>query len=210
MKEILEFLSQTYRKLTREVMTYVLQNCDERVVSKGEVLLEQGKVCRHVWFIKKGVLAAHQEDLQNPEKKSINWFMQEGDIATSVISFFDEEPSNEKVVAVEASVVFQMSRKDLFAGIEAYQVLAILTLLVVIRYYVDTRFNEACFRMKNYHLIYERLLARCPELVQRVLERDMALFLGVSEPVFRDIKSGKYKKKKEDGVRAEKPKPKKK
>ena len=91
MKEILNYLSQTYWKLTEEVMTYVLQKCDERLVPEGEILLEEGKVCRHVWFVKKGMLRAYQYNPED-ERNYSHWFMTAGDIATSVDSFFNELP----------------------------------------------------------------------------------------------------------------------
>jgi hypothetical protein len=68
-------------------------------------------------------------------------------------------------------------------------------LLIVIKYYCDTRFNETSLRMKESHLIYQRMLADCPEILQRAQQGDLATFLGVSEPVYREIKSGRYKQK---------------
>ena len=61
-ERILNYLSQTYWKLTEEVMTYVLQHCDELTIPEGEIVAEEGKVCRYVWFIKKGLLGAYQDD----------------------------------------------------------------------------------------------------------------------------------------------------
>jgi CRP/FNR family transcriptional regulator, anaerobic regulatory protein len=192
MKEILNYLSQTYWKLTEEAMTYVLQKCDEYSIPEGEILSEDQKVCRHVWFIKKGMLRAYQH---NPvdNKKYTNWFMKNGDIATSVISFFNELPSDEEIVAVEDSVVFRMSKKDLFAGIERFPSMAILTLLIVIKYYCDTRFNETFLRMKEPQFIHQRMLVENNRVLQLALQEDIATFLGVTEPTYRLIKSGKYR-----------------
>jgi CRP-like cAMP-binding protein len=176
-------------------MTYVLQKCDELSIPEGTVLSEEGKVCRHVWFIKKGLLAAFQDDPENATKKHCHWFMKENDIATSVFSFFHELPSEEKIVAIEDTIVFRMSKKDLFAGIERFPGMAILTLLIVIKYYCDTRFNEAFLRMKQPQFIFQRMLAENHEVLQRALQADIATFLGVSEPIYREIKSGKYKQK---------------
>ena len=198
MKEILNYLSQTYWKLTAEAMNFVLQKCDEILIPKGEIILKEGQVCRHVWFIKKGMLRAYQENPPSddkPFKKYTNWFMKENDIATSVISFFRDLPSEEEVIAVEDTVVFQMSKKDLFAGFERFPSLTILTVLIVVHYYCETRFNETYLRMKEPQFIYLHMLAQCPQILQRASQGELATFLGVSEPVFREIKSGKYKQK---------------
>src|SRR5580658_686098 len=195
MKEILNYLSQTYWKLTEEVMSYVLKNCDELTIPKGEVLSEEGKVCDYVWFIKKGLLAAYQEDPEDPTKKYCNWFMKENDIATSVLSFFLELRSKEKIVALEDTVVFRMSKKDLFAGLQRYPGMSMLTTLIIVKYYCESTLNETFLRMKHPELIFQHLLTTNHEVLQRALQADIASFLGVSEPVYRKIKSGKYKKK---------------
>jgi CRP/FNR family transcriptional regulator len=193
MREILLYLSQTYWKLDKPAITFILENCTERAIKKGEVLLSEGAICRYVWFVKKGMLQAYQRQPSSPDKIFSNWFMTENDVATSVISFFKECKSEESIVAAEDSVVFEMSKKDLFSGIQQYHCMAILTLLIVIKYYCETRFNESCLRMKEPQLLFKRILADCPELLQRPLQKDLASFLGVSGPVFREIKSGKYK-----------------
>lgn len=196
MKEILNYLSQTYWKLTEEVMTYVLQKCDERLIPDGEILSEEGKVCRHVWFIKKGMLRAHQ---YNPEDNRVysHWFMKKGDIATSVLSFFRQLPSEENIVAMEDTVVFQMSHKDLLAGMERFPCLGMLTTLIIVKYYCDSKFNENHLRMRAAQYIHQRMLAENHEILQRALQDEVASFLGVTEPTYRKIKSGKYKQKKD-------------
>jgi CRP-like cAMP-binding protein len=198
MKEILNYLSQTYWKITEDVMTYILQKCDEVSIPKGEILLEEGKVCRHVWFIKKGMLRAYQESpAEDGETAKVftNWFMKERDIATSVDSFFDELPSVEEIVAVEDTVAFRMSSKDLFAGMERYPCMNMLTTRIIIMYYRNSYFFQKYLRMKTPQVIYQWMLSVCPEILQRASQKDLASFLGVSEPVYREIKSGKYKQK---------------
>lgn len=193
MKEILHYLSRAYWKLNKAAVNYILEHCDERLVPKGKILLEEDQICEHVWFVKKGLLRAYQESRTRPGKQFSNWFMTENEIATSVISFFKGESSEEVIVAEEDTIVFEMSKKDLFDGIGEHHCMAMLTLLIVIRYYCDSRFNEAFLRMKEPQFIHQRMLADCPELLQRPLQKELASFLGVSEPIYRDIKSGKSK-----------------
>jgi CRP/FNR family transcriptional regulator, anaerobic regulatory protein len=209
MKEILNYLSQTYWKLTEEVMTYVLQKCDELTIPKGEIISEEGKVCRHVWFIKKGMLRAYQ---YNPEDNRTysHWFMKARDIATSVNSFFKELPSKENIVAMEDTVVFRMSKKDLFGGMERFPSLGMLTTLIIVKYYCDCTFNEDSLRMYRPDLIYQRMLAENHEILQRALKDELASFLGVTEPTYRKIESGKFRQKKDDEKSAKPAKSKKK
>ena len=194
MKEILRYLSQTYWKLTDKSRNYVLDHCDEFTLAKGQTLLEEGKICEHVWFIKRGLLRAYQQSPSNPDKQFTGWFMTSNDTATAVRSFFDEKPSEMAIVAEEETVVFGMSKDDLFAGIQKHHDMAILTLMIVIHYYSDTRYLEMLLRMKEPQYIYQWIVDTFPELLTRALQADLASFVGVSEPLYREIKTGKYKR----------------
>jgi hypothetical protein len=88
-----------------------------------------------------------------------------------------------------------MSKKDLFAGMERFPSMSMLTTLIIIKYYCECKFNETYLRMKQPQFIFQHLLSGNNEVLQRALQADIATYLGVSEPVYRDIKSGKYKQK---------------
>jgi CRP-like cAMP-binding protein len=201
MKEILEYLSKNYWELSETAMTYLVKKTDEIEVKKKEILLEQGEVCRYVWFIKKGMLRSYE--MNEKGKYFSNWFMKENDIATSVISFFQEEKTEEVIEVVEDSHLCRMSRKDLFDGLAKYRSLAMLTLKIMIKYYCQSRLFESILRRKEPEQIHRYLLQQHTELVQRVPEKHLATFLGITEPTYNSIKKGqkaeadvKLKKKK--------------
>jgi CRP-like cAMP-binding protein len=201
MKEILEYLSKNYWELSETAMTYIVKKSDEIEVKKKEILLEQGEVCRYVWFIKKGMLRSYE--MNEKGKYFSNWFMKENDIATSVISFFQEEKTEEVIEVVEDSHLCRMSRKDLFDGLAKYRSLAMLTLKIMIKYYCQSRLFESILRRKEPEQIHRYLLQQHTELVQRVPEKHLATFLGITEPTYNSIKKGqkaeadvKLKKKK--------------
>jgi hypothetical protein len=51
--------------------------------------------------------------------------------------------------------------------------------------------------MRAAQYIHQRMLAENHEILQRALQDEVASFLGVTEPTYRKIKSGKYKQKKD-------------
>jgi hypothetical protein len=101
----------------------------------------------------------------------------------------------ERIVAMEDTIVFRMSKKDLFSGMASFPDLLMLTTLIIIKYYCESKFNETFLRMKKPHCLFQHMLTGNPEVLQRGLQRDIATFLGVSEPLYRQIKSGQYKHK---------------
>jgi CRP-like cAMP-binding protein len=196
MKEVLRYLCNTYSKLTDDAMGFILHNTDEQVLQRGEILMKAGQICDAVWFVKKGLLRAYQEDPEDPTKIFSNWFMTENDTATSVVSFFLGLPSVETIVAEEPTVVYRMSKKDLFAGTARFHSLSQLTMIIIINYYVQTRITETFLRMKRPEYIHQHMLAECPELLLRLHEDVKASYLGISTTKYRQIKGGKGNSKK--------------
>lgn len=195
MREILEYLIANFGNLGDADQLFVLKHCKKRVLKAGDVLLKVGDICGHVWFVEKGMLAAIQTEPEKPEdldyecKDFMNWGMVENDVATGVPSFFKQRPSLEKIVALEESIVWEMSREDLFEGIRTYHGLNFVTMMVILKYYDDTRFYETCLRMKRPELIFQYLRDCDSPLKSRLTDKMLMSFLGVTGPTLAKIKA---------------------
>lgn len=195
MREILEYLIANFGNLGDADQLFVLKHCKKRVLRTGDVLLKVDEICTHVWFIEKGMLAAIQTEPEKPEdwdyecKDFMNWILIENDVATGVPSFFLQRPSLEKIVAQEESIVWEMSRDDLFEGIRTYHGLSYVTMMVIIKYYVDSRFYETCLRMKRPDLIFQLFRALDSPLLPRLTDKMLMSFLGVTGPTLAKIKA---------------------
>jgi CRP-like cAMP-binding protein len=188
MREILNFLGKKYFEINGEARLFITDHTENRAVNAGEILLKAGEICDQVWFIKKGLLRAYQEDPKDPLKIYNNWFMKENDIATSVISFFEGQPSGETIEAREDTIVYGMSKKDLFAGLAKHSTLAMLTLQVIVGYYCQARRMETYLRMNSIDKIHQYWLTHHPDLLQRLPNKELAAFAGVSEPTYNKYK----------------------
>ena len=69
--------------------------------SKNEVLVEVGETCRYCYFIVSGCLKVGTYNLNGDESTTSLAF--EGEWRTAMQSFVNQQPSNERVVAVEES-----------------------------------------------------------------------------------------------------------
>jgi CRP-like cAMP-binding protein len=195
MREILEYLIANFGNLGDAEQLFVLKHCKKRVLRTGDVLLKVGETCGHVWFVEKGMLAAIQTEPEKPEdldyecKDYINWFMIENNVATGVPSFFKQRPSLEKIVAMEESIVWEMSREDLFDGVGAHHSLNFVTMMVILKYYQDTNFYETCLRMKRPELIFKHFRESDSPLLPRLTDKMLMSFLGVTGPTLAKIKA---------------------
>ena len=81
----------------------------EKWVSKGEVLLKEGQVCRQFYFILTGCLRSFSLE----EGREINLkFYFEDDFACDFESFRKEEPAQFYIVAMEDTTVYYATKKE--------------------------------------------------------------------------------------------------
>jgi CRP-like cAMP-binding protein len=106
------------------------------------------------------------------------------DIATSVASFFTETPSEETIEALEDCVIWRMSKADLYKGIKLHPSLLMLTFLIVVKYYCETRIMESLLKKKKPEELYAYVAMHHAEIVKRVPNNRFAAFLGITETTF--------------------------
>ena len=184
MKKIITRLFKIY-PLTKDAKTYLYEHTYRQEYKKRHKLIKPGETCRHVWYIEKGLI--HSFEAISRGRKICNWFMAENDIATSVVSFFTETASEESIEALEDCVVWSMSRTDLYAGIKLHPSLLMLTFLIVVKYYCETRKMESLLKKKKPEELYAHLVMHHPEIAERVPKVLWAAFLGVTETTFYKI-----------------------
>jgi CRP-like cAMP-binding protein len=192
MKKIIDTLEEI-SPLSSEAKTYIYDHIQRQEFKKRNILSKPGEICKYVWFIEKGLL--HSFELVSPGRTICHWFMMKNDIATSVVSFFNETNSEETVEALEDSVVWAMSREDLFGGFADHPSLLLLTFLITKQYYCETRIMESILRKKRPEELYPFLLQHHPELVKCVPKNHLASFMGISETTFYEKIAPKENKK---------------
>src|SRR6201747_730966 len=109
MKKIIEFLNAIH--LMPEALQILLFNTTRiLVVKKGDILLRHGEVCDKLYFIEKGMLCCYGQD-EVDNKSYCEWFMLEGDVATSVESFSRQTPAAETITALEDGICWYITKK---------------------------------------------------------------------------------------------------
>ena len=114
MEQLLNHI-QNYYPLSTEAQ-HALQDCFEKIIlPKNEYLLNEGQVCRHLYFLEKGALRG----FYNLDGKEItHWFGFEKDFVTSFHSFITKEPAVENIQLLESCSPWLVAH-ELFAKIYA-------------------------------------------------------------------------------------------
>ncbi|MEO6733027.1 MAG: Crp/Fnr family transcriptional regulator [Ferruginibacter sp.] len=164
-----------------------LTGCFEKVVlSKNELLLNEGRVCRHLYFLEKGALRG----FYNLDGKEItHWFGFEKDFVTSFHSFITGEPAVENIQLLEGSILWAISKETLTGLLNSHHEVERLVRIAYEKYYIrlEERFVNAQF--KTAKELYENLLHQTPYILERVPLGFIASYLGISQETLSRIRS---------------------
>ncbi len=164
-----------------------LKECFEKIsYPKNNYLLNQGKVCRHLYFLEKGALRG----FYNLDGKEItHWFGFENDFVTSFHSFITGEAAVENIQFMEGSILWVISKENLTELFNKYHEIERLVRIVYEKYYIrlEERFVNAHFKTASER--YENLLLHTPHIAERVPLGFIASYLGISQETLSRIRS---------------------
>ena len=84
-----------------------------KIIKKKEHLLSGGETCRHIYFIKRGLLRCYFYN-ENDEEVT-GWIFGEKKTVVGVQSFYTQKPGFEYIHALEETEVFYISHDELMA-----------------------------------------------------------------------------------------------
>lgn len=110
-QEPIKNLLRTQFGLSGAALDAFISRTATRKVRKRQVLLAQGEVCRHYWFVDQGLFRTFFNDPKGKEHNLV--FNAEGSWMSDIGSFHSEKPSNLFIEALEAGEVTQLAKPDL-------------------------------------------------------------------------------------------------
>ncbi|WP_245770864.1 Crp/Fnr family transcriptional regulator [Mucilaginibacter polytrichastri] len=148
----------------------------EKTYKKGDFFLEEGRICKHVGFVAKGLMRFY---INQDGEENIYDFSQENEFVCNYESFLPQIPSSKNIQALEDSIVFVISHADLqlfYANVEGgerFGRVAIESVFVKLLQDISALYAETP------ELRYERFLKYHADLQQRISQYHIASFVGV-------------------------------
>lgn len=153
---------------------------------KGAYLLQEGKACNALYFVRQGYCRA----FYNKEGQEINTdFFFEQDIATSIGSFATGEPSAFAIQACEALDVVRFDKQLLRAASAQDLQIEALGRLCLRQIAIRQEKHSALYKLMTPLERYEYLEQSVPEMLQRVSLTQLASYLGVARETLSRIRS---------------------
>jgi len=184
-------LSEYFKNIAKpsDSLEDVLKNFFEpKELSKGDHLFKEGDICRHMFYIEKGLVRVYY--YSDRGKEITAWFSAENTLVTAIDSFYNHKPTSDYCEVLEDSVVFPISFSEfeIILNSEKGARIAFHILYEITRkmteYISSIKFLSAEERFKA-------LIIEYPTIQQRTSLGHIASYLGITQETLSRIRAMK-------------------
>jgi CRP-like cAMP-binding protein len=156
-------------------------------LKRNEQLLNEGDVCKHVYFITQGCLQAYVYGTKMLE--STKEIVTEGNWYCDLRSFKDELPATENIRAVEASQVQCINRRDFIYLVQTIPRFGAAYQFMLEAYYAHIANRVEAFVALSASDRIRWLMDNRPELMTRLPSKLIASYLAINKDVFSRLRA---------------------
>jgi len=162
--------------LSEGLKTALYEQCNYKLLNRNEVLLREGETCQYLYFVHEGLLRAYHYE---GDKEVTSWFRLEEDVVMSISGFYEQQPSDVTIEALEDTALLRLHYTDLQRIYAAFPEANTIGRMLMERYVQqsDERARMLCMPARERYLY---ILERRPELVQRVSLFHLASYLDMT------------------------------
>ena len=147
-------------------------------LSKGELWVEEGKVCREVAFVVSGKLRNYYTDDDGHEITC--YFVTADNFVSSFTSFLTNTPAHENISALEDTVLRIISKNDLERISEQIPRMHIFRRVVAENLFISMEKRIVMLQSQSAFERYEKMLKERPDIILSVPLQYIASFLGIT------------------------------
>ena len=184
MEQLLQLINAIYF-LSDELELLLRKKVRRDDFKKKQKLLRPGQRCNRLYFIERGLLRIYA---RQGGKEYSSWFMKEGDIATSVTSFFGRSPSIETIEVLEDCTLWSIEWQELEELYERFPPFRKVGQRLTEKYYCQDDRLKLNLLMKSPDEFYDYLAEHHSGVVQRVPTRYLASYMRISAQTLLPIK----------------------
>lgn len=156
---------------------------------KGHFLFRQGEVCRHIFYIEKGLARIYYNT--SGGKEITAWFFAENSFLTAHDSFYQHKPAPSYCELLEDSVVYSLKYTDMEEMMNENHAMAKFAFHAVFELAKKlTEFING-IKFQSAEERYNALMQHYPNIFQRAKLGHIASFLGITQETLSRIRGGK-------------------
>ena len=177
LSDIAQENSRIYCPLTPSAIEFLADILVPMKYQKVDTILEEGKVCRALYFVEKGMVRQYYYKNQ---KDVTEHFSFEGRIVFCIESFLKQEPSRLIVEALENTILYAIPYDELHKLMVRNQEMEMLYRKILEHVAISSQEHADSQRFENASERYERLLREKPEIILRAPMVHIASFLQMT------------------------------
>ena len=174
--ETLKNFIENYTSLPIDEWKQISECFEKIIIEKDEIVLQEGKICKYLYFVETGLLHFYI----NKDGNDITKFFTEAPyFFTSQASFNSQKPSKENIQTIEKSVIWQISYEqanDLYK-LKSWTDFA-RKIIQEVQFFTEEILEE--LQTETAELRYGKMLQNSPALLQRIPLKYLASFLGIA------------------------------
>jgi CRP-like cAMP-binding protein len=132
--------------------------------SKGEKILDEGQVCRHIFWIVKGLV---RQFYYKNNKELTEYMATENTICMSIESLFKEAPSLQIIQALEPTIIFAIPMHELEMAAMKSVNIQMLYRKILEESLIISQQHADMLRFESAQDRYQKLVKTAPQLVLR-------------------------------------------
>ena len=178
--------------LNEQETAFFLSLLQQQEVAKKEFILKEGQVCKNISYVHSGTVRAYYVDAAGKESTIMfaiaDWWI------TDMFCFVNQQPAMLFIEAIESSSIFRLQKEDLdnlYIQVPKFE-----RFFRIIMQNAYTR--EQLRVIQNLSLSaeerYYHFLAKYPQIVKQVTQKQIASYLGITPEFLSAIRSKKDKK----------------
>jgi CRP-like cAMP-binding protein len=166
-----------FHPVSEGIVKFLKEHAYSVFFNKGELLLEEGQVCEHIYFIRKGAVRGF---IRDGKKDITTWITAEGEMVSSILSFERKGSSIENMQAIEDCEVLALTLVDLEKLYEQFPEFNIVGRKLLQQYYSDAEGRAFIARLTKAETKYKQFLTRYSHFANRIPLTYVASFLGIT------------------------------
>ena len=163
-RDVARELARRYSTMTHEELDMLESILVPMKFAKGEKILNEGEVCRNIYWIVKGLV---RQSYYKNKKELTEYMATENTICMSIESLFHETPSAQMIQALEPTVVFAIPMHDLEAVSMKSVNIQMLYRKILEESLIISQQRADMLRFESAQDRYQKLVKRSPQLVLR-------------------------------------------
>jgi CRP/FNR family transcriptional regulator, anaerobic regulatory protein len=185
MKTIINILNR-FGTIGEKVKIELSDKVVRKNLLKGELLLEQGSICRYLYILENGFARGYYF---REGKYITSWFAFANDVVSSMYSFVSQKPSYENIEILEDSILYCISYEQLQDLYQKFPEFNLIGRLLTEKYYIALEERILSLQSQSAQERYKNLLKSKPQLLQHASLGQIASYLGVSPETLSRIRA---------------------